>query len=298
MKLLCIGKSGQVAQALAERGAPAGFDLLCLGRPELDLLQGETIAAALDRVQPAVIINAAAYTQVDAAETQQEAAFALNSAAVRTLATLCAQRRTPLIQLSTDYVFDGSGTRAWRETDPAQPLNVYGASKLAGEEAVRETHAAHIILRTAWVYSPFGKNFVKTMLKLADAPGAASVVDDQIGSPTSALEIADAILQIAVRLTERPDPPVFGTYHFSAAGQASWADVAANIFESYRARHGCKIKLKRVPSSDYPTPAKRPRNSRLDTNKITEIFGITPEDWQSPLRATVERLMDEKVTSR
>ncbi len=298
MKLLCIGKSGQVAQALAERSAQAGIDLLCLGRPELDLVQGEAVAAALDRVQPGLVINAAAYTNVDTAESQRAAAFALNSAAVGGLARLCAQRGTPLIHLSTDYVFDGTGTQAWRESDLVGPLNVYGASKLAGEDAVRAARGPHIILRTAWIYSPFGDNFVKTMLRLAGTHGGARVVDDQIGSPTSAFEIADAILQIAARLTEQPDPTVYGTYHFSAAGAASWADVAAFIFDTYGARHGCKIKLKPIPSSDYPTPAKRPRNSRLDTHKITEIFGITPQDWQSPLQATVERLMAEGAMSQ
>lgn len=298
MKLLCIGKSGQVARALAERGAQAGLDVVCLGRPELDLLRMETVAAAIDREQPFVIINAAAYTEVDAAETHEDAAFALNSAAVCNISALSAQFETPLIHLSTDYVFDGSGETEWRETDPTGPLNMYGASKLAGENAVRAEHGAHIILRTAWVYSPFGKNFVKTMLRLADEQGAATVVNDQFGSPTSALDIADTILTIARRLHDQPDPSVYGTYHYSAAGQASWADVAACIFQAYDSRHGCKIQLKRIPSSDYPTPAERPRNSRLDTSKITEIFGIEPQDWQLSLKATVERLMDERATSQ
>jgi dTDP-4-dehydrorhamnose reductase len=298
MKLLCIGKSGQIARALAERSALSGTDCVCLGRPELDLLQANTIAAALDRVQPAIVVNAAAFTAVDAAETQREAAFALNSAAVGGLSRLCAQRGIPLIHLSTDYVFDGSGEDAWRESDETKPLNAYGASKLAGEQALREALDQHIILRTAWVYSPFGNNFVKTMLKLADTQGGASVVDDQIGSPTNAFDIADTILQIAARVAAQPDPSVYGTYHYCAAGYASWADVAALIFDTYDSRHGCKIELKRIPSSDYPTPAKRPRNSRLDTDKITETFGIVPQDWRPAVTATVERLMDERATSQ
>jgi len=298
VKLLCIGKSGQVARALADRSAYSAVDVVCLGRPELDLLQVDTVAAALDREAPSVIVNAAAFTAVDAAETQQDAAFELNSAAVRRLSVLCATREIPLIHLSTDYVFDGGGEDAWRETDPTGPLSVYGASKLAGEEAVRAELDQNIILRTAWVYSPFGKNFVKTMLRLADEQGGATVVDDQIGSPTSAFNIADAILAIARRIAAAPDPSIYGTYHYSAAGQASWADVAALIFEAYESRHGCKIQLNRTPSSDYPTPAERPRNSRLDTSKITETFGIEPQDWQLSLKATVERLMDERATSR
>lgn len=298
MKLLCIGKSGQVARAIAVRAGETGLDAVCLGRPELDLLQRDSISAAFDRVRPEIVINAAAYTQVDQAESDSAAAFALNAEAAGTLAELCAAHDLPLIHFSTDYVFDGSGDQAWRETDTTAPINTYGASKLAGEAEVRAAHNRHVILRTAWVYSPFGANFVKTMLRLADEQGGARVVDDQYGSPTSAFEIADTILQIATRIAGSSDPALYGTYHFSAAGDASWADVAAFIFETYEARHGYKIKLNRLPSSDYPTPAKRPSNSRLNTDKITEVFGIVPLDWKRPLQAIVERMLDERATSQ
>lgn len=298
MKLLCIGKSGQVARAIADRAGETGLEVVCLGRPELDLLQRDSISAALDRLRPEIVINTAAYTQVDQAESDRAVAFALNADAAGTLAELCAARDLPLIHISTDYVFDGSGDQAWRETDPTAPINTYGASKLAGEAAVRASHDRHVILRTAWVYSPFGTNFVKTMLRLADEQGGARVVEDQFGSPTSAFEIADTVLQIAERMAAPSDPALYGTYHFSAAGEASWADVAAYIFEIYEQRRGCKIKLNRIPSSDYPTPAERPSNSRLNTDKITEVFGIAPLDWKRPLQAIVERMLDERATSQ
>nr|WP_070960996.1 dTDP-4-dehydrorhamnose reductase [Hyphomonas sp. Mor2] len=298
MKLLCIGKSGQVAQALVERSARADVETHCLGRPDLDLLQTRTVARALETTHPDLVVNAAAYTNVDGAETNREAAFALNGEAAGALAALCAERDLPLIHLSTDYVFDGNGDRPWRETDPVRPLNVYGASKLAGEEAVRTHHKSHIILRTAWVYSPFGKNFVKTMLRLADENKAATVVDDQIGSPTSAIDIAGTVLHVAKTLIEHPASDLFGTYHFAASGFAAWADVAALIFETYETRLGCKIKLQRIPSSDYPTPAKRPLNSRLNTDKITETFGVRPPDWKASVRLTVGRLLDERAQTQ
>ena len=298
MKLLCIGKSGQVAKALAERSAVAGLDCVCLGRPELDVLREDQVAAALDREAPTLVVNAAAYTNVDGAENDRGAAYALNADAVGTLAELCVARDLPLIHLSTDYVFDGSGNTPWRETDPTGPRNVYGASKLAGEETIRAAGGTHVILRTSWVYSPFGGNFIKTMLRLAHEQAGASVVDDQFGSPTSALDIADTILAIAARIARQSTAGLSGTYHYSAAGFASWADVAAMIFEIYEQRCGCKIKLKRIPSSDYPTPAERPRNSRLNTDKITETFGVVPQDWRLTVKQTVERLLDEKEDSR
>lgn len=298
MKILCIGKSGQVARALAEQSAMSGVDCVCLGRPELDLLSAESIDTALGNVRPALVVNTAAYTNVDAAESDQASAFALNADAVRVLADQCAHRGLPLVHLSTDYVFDGSGAEPFLENDPTGPLNTYGASKLAGEIAIQETLSQHVILRTAWVYSPFGRNFVKTMLRLAEEQGGATVVEDQIGAPTSALDIADAILLIARQVDARSEPAKFGTFHFAASGEASWADVAALIFEIYEKRHGCKIQLKRIPSSDYATPAQRPLNSRLNTNKITETFGVMPKDWTLSLKATVERLLDERDETR
>ena len=291
MKLLCIGKSGQVARALAERSARTDIACICLGRPELDLLDAAAVAAALDAERPDVVVNAAAYTNVDGAESEQDAAYALNADAPGALARLCDARAIPLIHISTDYVFDGSGTAFWTEDDPTGPINVYGASKLAGEDAVRAATAAHIILRTSWVYSPFGNNFAKTMLRLAKDRPELSVVDDQIGAPTGALEIADAILVAAPRLLTQPDR--FGTYHFAAADTGSWADFAAEVFAAYEAVSGKPTMLRRIPTSDYTTPAKRPANSRLDTQKFRTAFGYEPADWRSCVRAVVQRLLAE-----
>lgn len=291
MNILCIGKSGQVAQALAERGAVSGIPVTCLGRPELDLLDPAQVAAALDAQAPDLVVNAAAYTNVDGAEGDREAAFALNADAPGKLAALCAERRVPLVHISTDYVFDGRGETAWRETDPTGPINVYGASKLAGEAAVRAATVQHAIVRTSWVYSPFGNNFAKTMLRLGRERPELSVVADQIGAPTGALEIADAILAMAPVLTSSDD--AFGTYHFAASGYGSWADFAEEVFAVLEGRTGKATGLTRIPTSDYPTPAARPLNSRLNTQKFETAFGHRPGDWRSSVRAVVNRLIDE-----
>ena len=294
LKLLCIGKSGQVAQALAEKATEHGAQLQALGRPHIDLTAPELPRSAIEAAGPDLVINAAAFTQVDHAESERDAAFAVNADGPKRLAEICAALDLPMIHISTDYVFDGTGTTAFRETDTPAPLNVYGASKLAGEDHIRAALTQHIILRTSWVYSPFGANFVKTMLRLAKERGEVSVVDDQVGCPTSALDIADAIFAIANLVPEPGAAPPFGTYHFTSQGEASWADVAAEIFAVYEARTGCKIRLNRIPSSDYPTPAARPLNSRLDTRKITDTLGITPRPWREGVRDTVNRLMDEE----
>lgn len=293
MKLLCIGQSGQVAQALRERSALQDTDCTCIGRPQADLTNNASLSAAFDRVAPSVVVNAAAYTAVDAAEKDEKQAYAVNAQGAGSLAKLCAERALPLIHLSTDYVFDGSSDHAYRETDMVSPLGVYGASKLSGEVAVRKAGPRHVILRTAWVYSPFGKNFVKTMLHLAKQNGAASVVGDQFGCPTNALDIADAILTIGRAISGKPEPTQFGTFHYAGSGVCSWADVAGLIFDIYAARTGCKIELNRVSTSEYPTPARRPPNSCLDTGKMEQVFGVQPQAWTAGVEQIVNRLIDE-----
>ncbi len=292
MTLLCIGKSGQIAQALAERASERTVELVCLGRPDLDLLRPETVEAAIERFQPRIVINAAAYTQVDGAETDKDAAFALNADAPTTLARMCARTGIPLLHISTDYVFDGTATEPYREDDPTAPLSVYGASKLAGEIGVQAETDAHIILRTSWVYGPHQPNFVTTMLRLAEERGEASVVDDQLGVPTSALDIADALLDIASSILNEPDREFWGTYHFVSAGTCSWADFAALTFSAFDERHETVTQLKRIPTSAYPTPATRPAYSVLSTSKITETFGITPRDWTIAAQETLRRLLE------
>ncbi len=292
MTLLCIGKSGQIAQALAERASDRSIEFVCLGRPDLDFLHPETVEATLKKLKPSVVINAAAYTQVDAAETDKDAAFALNADAPTALARLCASAGIPLLHISTDYVFDGTATDPYREDDPTAPLSVYGASKLAGETGVQTETKAHIILRTSWVFGPHKPNFITTMLRLAKERGGASVVDDQIGAPTSALDIADALLDIADSILDEPDRDVWGTYHFVSSGACSWADFAALIFKAFDERNGKVTQLTRIPTSAYPTPATRPAYSVLSTSKITETFGITPRDWTIATQETLRRLLE------
>ena len=293
MKLLCIGKSGQVARALAERSSEGNATCIFIGRPDADLRSPDTLHRALDTHMPDLVVNAGAYTAVDAAETDQDNAYLINADGAGALAKACAQTGVPLIHLSTDYVFDGELERAYRETDEPSPINVYGASKLAGEIAVRHELKAHIIVRTSWVISPFGRNFIKTMLRLARERDEANVVDDQIGSPTDALDIADAILKVASKVIETGNADLFGTYHYCSRGHGSWADIADLVFRVYEYRNNSKIVLKRIPSSEYPTPARRPLNSRLDTTKIERTFNLTPPDWTASVSQTVHRLIDE-----
>jgi dTDP-4-dehydrorhamnose reductase len=226
----------------------------------------------------AAIINCAAYTAVDKAESEPQAAFAINAEAPGIMARAAATRAIPLLHVSTDYVFDGSKPDAYFEEDPVAPLGVYGASKEAGERAVRDAGGRSIILRTAWVVSPWGHNFVKTMLRLGGERDELGVVADQVGCPTSAIDIAETLLILAERLLRDPAAPV-GTYHFVNAGEASWYDLAELIFANASKRGLHVPKLKPIATHEYPTPAKRPLNSRLETKRIQQHFGIEPRHW-------------------
>ena len=258
MKLLCIGNSGQVAQALVERCGIANVPCIALGRPNLDLLKEQTVKTAIDKHAPSIIVNAAAYTAVDKA----------------------------------DYVFDGCKSEPYTEADPIKPLGAYGRSKAAGEDAIRLNTDKHIILRTAWVYSPFGNNFVKTMLRLAEGRDALSVVDDQIGNPTNALDIADGIIAICQTGIETVK---YGTYHMTGSGKASWADLAALVFDLYQEMTGKHVSLVRIPSSEYPTPAERPKNSQLDCAKLASAFNVRLLRWQDSAEKVVRRLLKERT---
>ena len=292
MKLLCIGNSGQVAQALVERCGIANVPCIALGRPILDLLKEQTVKTAIDKHAPSIIVNAAAYTAVDKAESEEAAAFAVNAQACEMLAKQAHARDIPLIHLSTDYVFDGSKSEPYTEADPIKPLGAYGRSKAAGEDAIRLNTDKHIILRTAWVYSPFGNNFVKTMLRLAEGRDALSVVDDQIGNPTNALDIADGIIAICQTGIETDK---YGTYHMTGSGKASWADLAALVFDLYQEMTGKHVSLVRIPSSEYPTPAERPKNSQLDCAKLASAFNVRLLRWQDSAEKVVRRLLKERT---
>jgi len=292
MRLLVTGKTGQVVTALIERGTAAGVDVVPLGRPELDLSNAREGMDAIANSKADVIVSAAAYTAVDKAETDEAAAEAINATGPGVIAGVAAQLDLPLIHLSTDYVFDGSKSDPYVENDPTNPLGVYGRTKLAGEQAVIAATPNHAILRTAWVYSPFGNNFLKTMLRVgADRP-ELRVVADQLGNPTSALDIAGAVLLIARNLIDQPDNhDLRGVFHLAGSGEASWADFATEIFAISKQLGGASPSVSRITTEEYPTPARRPANSRLNTCKLRRIHGVALPTWQTSTRAMVARLL-------
>jgi len=294
LRIAVTGWTGQVVRAMLER-VPAGVEVIALRRPELDLADHRTIAPALRAARPDVIVNAAAYTAVDQAESEPELAMRINGQAAGEAARAAAVLGIPVIQLSTDYVFDGTLARPYREDDATGPISAYGASKLAGEQAVAAATANHAVLRTAWIYSPFGKNFVKTMLRLAETRDEVGVVADQAGCPTSALDIADAVFAVARNLVERPDDASLrGIFHMTAAGEAVWADVAEAIFAEQVRLGGKPVAVKRIATVDYPTPARRPANSRLDSTKLAVTHGVSMPQWQDSLSACVGRLLADQ----
>lgn len=295
MKLLVTGAHGQLAESLVERGAARGDDVIALGRPELDVTDPVSLTHALGHYRPDVVVNAAAYTAVDKAESEEDEAFRVNGAGAGHVARATAMAAIPLIHISTDYVFDGAKATPYVESDPCLPICAYGRSKLAGEEAVRAAAPRHIVLRTAWVHSPFGHNFTKTMLRLAASRPEIAVVDDQIGTPTYAPHLADAILRIATALPRSEAGP-WGTYHAAGAGAVSWCGLAREIFAVARRRGGPFASVRAIPTSDYPTPARRPQNSRLDTAKLFSVFGIALPPWQQGVEEGVERLLDALAT--
>ncbi|MFK7837009.1 MAG: dTDP-4-dehydrorhamnose reductase [Sulfitobacter sp.] len=272
MRLLVFGKTGQVAQELARLPG-----VTCIGRDVADLTAPESCSAAIHAHVPTAVINAAAYTAVDKAEDEEAQATLINADAPGVMARACAALGVPFVQISTDYVFEGTGTDPWLPENPTGPLGAYGRSKLAGEAKVRAAGGTHAILRTSWVVSAHGNNFVKTMLRLGLERPALNVVADQIGGPTAARDIAAACHAIALQLTEDPDKS--GTYHFSGAPDCSWADLARATFE----QTGLACEVTDIPTAEYPTPAQRPLNSRMDCSATQETFGIARPDWQASL---------------
>lgn len=283
--ILVAGSSGQVALALKRVAAARGVMLRTCGRPELDIACPKSIDWCLDEVSPGVVINAAAYTAVDKAESEPELAAAVNRDGAASLARACAKRGVPLIHISTDYVFDGAKASAYVEDDAVAPLGIYGATKAAGEDAVRLHHSRHVIIRTSWVYGPDGANFLKTMLRLGLERDELGVVGDQRGAPTRADDLASALIDIAHTLHSSPDENRCGTYHLAGRGETTWHGFASAIFK-HAALSGLKTpRLKRIATSDYPTPARRPLNSVLDQRKIAAAFGIKMPDWRDGLAA-------------
>jgi len=291
MRIAVTGQTGQLVTSLIERGAAAGHDIIALGRPQLDLADPASVMRALQGAAPDAIVSAAAYTAVDKAESEVEFAHAVNGAGAGAVAQAAKALGVPLVHVSTDYVFDGTLDRPYAESDPTGPTGVYGASKLAGEQAVLETYDNVAVLRVAWVYSPFGGNFVKTMLRLAGDRDEVSVVADQIGNPTSALDIADGIIKVATNTVSDSYPDKRGIFHMTAQGEASWAEFAEAIFAASAARGGPSASVRHIGTADYPTPATRPANSRLDCGKIAHVHGVTLPDWHGSLDSVVARLL-------
>jgi dTDP-4-dehydrorhamnose reductase len=290
MRIAVTGKQGQVVTSLLERGAGKA-EIIAVGRPELDLSDPASVATSFEALRPDVIVNAAAYTMVDKAEQDQETAFRVNAEGAGAVAAAAARLGAPLIHISTDYVFDGQLDRPYREDDPTGPTGAYGRSKLTGEQRVAENCDNCAILRTAWVYSPFGANFVKTMLRLGETRPELGVVADQRGNPTSALDIADGVLAVAERMTTDNSGELRGVFHMTGATEATWADFAEAIF-ALAEKHGRPaVSVKRITTADYPTPAKRPANSRLDSSKLRQLYGVALPDWRPSLAACVDRLL-------
>jgi dTDP-4-dehydrorhamnose reductase len=289
MKILVFGAGGQIGREVCRAAWPARHAILALDRTAVDITKSAAVSAMLDREKPDLAINLAAYTAVDRAESEPEAAWAVNCAGAAHIAAACDGSATPLIHLSTDYVFDGCKTEPYREEDAVGPLGVYGHSKEAGERAVRSAVARHVILRTAWVFGAYGANFVKTMLRLAAERPVLRVVADQRGCPTAAADIAAALMVIAERI-ERGEAK-WGTYHFVGAGAASWHGFAEAIFDLAAPQLAARPQVEPISTDQYPTPARRPMNSVLDCQKIKGAFGIAPPPWRTALAAVIRELL-------
>ncbi|MER9301481.1 dTDP-4-dehydrorhamnose reductase [Mesorhizobium sp. M0496] len=292
MRLVVTGREGQVAASLLEAGRrSAGVEVIAIGRPELDLARPDMVSEAIAAAKPDIVVSAAAYTAVDQAEDEPDLAFAVNAVGAGKVAEAARRLGVPVIHLSTDYVFDGSKDSAYVETDATAPASVYGASKLAGEQAVASANPHHLILRTAWVYSPFGKNFVKTMLRLAADRDEIAVVADQWGNPTSALDVADAILHAAAMLHGNTGFGASGIYHLAGTGEANWSGFARHILDTSRVFGGPWARVRDIATMDYPTKARRPANSRLSSAKFASVFGWNAPDWRQSAEAVVRRLL-------
>jgi dTDP-4-dehydrorhamnose reductase len=281
--ILVAGATGQLARSIAERAPRHGFRAICLGRPELDLTRPEKIAAAFADIEPSFVINAAAATAVDLAESEPDQAFAVNRDGAANLARAAHDRRLPFLHVSTDYVFDGLGGAPYAEASAVNPLGVYGRSKLEGEHAVLAAHPTAIVCRTSWVFSSWPKNFALTMLNLGAQRDEVSVVKDQFGKPTYAPDLADALLDIGALVSAVGAAEAPRILHLANAGDASWYDFAAAIFVHTR-RAGLKTpKLNAISTADYPTPARRPADSRLNCSKADRLLGRSMRHWRAAL---------------
>jgi dTDP-4-dehydrorhamnose reductase len=300
MKIVVTGTNGQVVTALRARAAALpGMSLVTIGRPELDLADARAASAAIRALAPDIVVNAAAYTAVDQAENEPELAMAVNGDGAGAVAAAAHAAGAPVIQISTDYVFDGTKATPYLESDPVSPVNLYGRSKLAGEEAVTAANPDHVILRTAWVYAAQGKNFLRTMLRLAETRDELSVIADQQGCPSYAPDIADIVLGVAQRLRERPqEASLRGVFHMAGAGETSWAGFAEEIFAQAAERGLPHARVRHITTADYPTLARRPANSRLSGARLRQAYGLAMPDWRDALSRCMDEIVKETKASQ
>jgi dTDP-4-dehydrorhamnose reductase len=294
MRIFVTGAQGQIARSLGEAAEGAAGVTVRLGaRPALDLAAPDTILPVMAAFEPDVVVNAAAYTSVDRAEAEPELAYAINRDGAAAVATAAARLGTPIIQLSSDYVFDGSKNSAYLETDAVSPQGVYGRSKLEGEQAVAQANPRHVIARTSWVYAPFGANFVRTMLRLSAERERLAVVDDQVGCPTYAPDVADAILAIAETCSSGWRDVYAGVTHVAGPDAVSWCEFARRIVAGSAERGGRCVAIDAITTVQYPTPARRPANSRLSTERLATVFGLQLPPLDHSLSACLDRLAGE-----
>ena len=291
MKLVILGSAGQVGRELGRIVLPAGWQAAWFDRVDFDIADAAAVRAVLARERPDIVINAAAYTAVDRAEREPEAAWAANAVAPALIAAACAERGAALIHLSTDYVFDGAKTGAYHEDEPVNPLGVYGKSKAAGEQAVRDGLREHVTIRTAWLYSVHGQNFVKTILRLAAERPSLRVVADQHGTPTSAADIAAALFAVARQIDGGRG--AWGTFHLTGAEPTTWHGFAEAIVALAAPHTGKSPPVEAIATADYPTPAQRPANSVLDCSRIGKAYGIFPRPWHEALPPVIAELFDK-----
>ena len=290
MRVLVTGREGQLARGLLEAADSVGIQVLAIGRPDIDVADERSVTAVIARERPDIVVNAAAYTAVDKAESEPAVALAVNALGAEAVARACAAHSIPIIQISTDYVFDGMKDGPYVENDFTAPINVYGRTKLEGEQRVAKVCQRHLILRTAWVFSPWGANFVRTMLRLATTRPSIGVVDDQRGSPTSASHLARIVLEIAARVVTDPTSARWGIYHAVGGGETSWFGFAREVFRHAAAQGLPVADVAPIATSAYPTPARRPANSRLNCDKLRLAFGLELPDWRLGVEDCVARL--------
>jgi dTDP-4-dehydrorhamnose reductase len=290
MRLLLLGGTGQVGEEFRSLAMPDDVEVVAPSRGALDLEDADAVAKAIAAEPWSAVINAAAYTEVDRAESEQAVAFAVNAGAPSRLAVETGRRGIPLVHISTDYVFDGTKGTPYNEQDKVAPLNVYGCSKLAGEQGVRAANPRHVVLRTSWAYSPYRKNFVKTILRLAAERDRLTIVADQRGCPTAARDIAQACLDIAIRCASEPERAPYGVYHFTGAGEATWFELAAAIVDLSAGRRARSPQVVPIRTCEYPTPAARPSDTRLDCAAVVREFGVALRPWREALEETINRL--------